>query len=112
MAVSRTGGLLGLFCDPSGPAGPPSVVATGRESAAFRLWVDDLPEEGNEALMQLRACGFAYDLAQLQQQLLQALRAAPAGPMTRIVGQRVLDLLAAHRGASCFVLEERGGSAR
>jgi hypothetical protein len=98
--------LWANFCEPSGTVAPAGSVATGRESAAFRLWIDSLPAEGNEALMQLRECGFAYDLAQLQNQLARALRAGPAGPLTRVVGQRVLALLAAHRTASCFLLEE------
>jgi hypothetical protein len=81
-------------------------VAAGRECAAFRLWIDDLPEEGYYALMQLRGCGFSYDLIELETQLIRALQEGPAGPLARIVGQRVLNLLAAHHDAVCFLLEE------
>jgi hypothetical protein len=98
------------FCDPSGLTVPAGVVAAGRECSAFRLWIDDLPESGNDVLLQLRGCGFAYDLAELEAQLRQALRCGPAGPLARIVGQRVLELLASHHGAVCILLEEGVGS--
>src|SRR5947209_3661802 len=46
-------------------AGP---VATGSECDAFRRWIDGLTGEGNEALVQVRECGFTYDLAALRLQ--------------------------------------------
>ncbi len=98
--------LRAHFCEPDGRAAPAGVVATGRECAAFRLWIDDLPAEGYGALLQLRACGFAYDLIDLETQLIHALRKRQAGPLARIVGQRLLDLLADHHDAACFFLEE------
>jgi hypothetical protein len=85
---------------------PAGAVASGKECSAFRLWIDGLPARGNDALLQLRSCGFSYDLDNLRAQLFRALRDGPAGPLARIVGQRVLDLLAAHRDAVCFLLEE------
>jgi hypothetical protein len=100
--------LRARFCEQSGETAPGSVVAAGWECAAFRLWIDDLPEEGHYALMQLRGCGFSYDLIELETQLSRALQEGPAGPLARIVGQRVLDLLAAHHDAACFLLEEEG----
>ncbi len=98
--------LRAQFCEPSGRTVAAGDVALGRECAAFRLWIDDLPAQGNDALMQLRGCGFAYDLASLKEQLLRALRDGPAGPLARIVGQRVLSLLSTHPDAICFFLEE------
>jgi hypothetical protein len=84
------------------------VVAAGRECAAFRQWIDGLPEPGNGALLQLRQYGFVYDLCELEAALRRALRDGPAGPLARLVGQRVLDLVTAHPGAVCFFLEEGG----
>src|SRR5205823_5418837 len=81
--------LWANFCEPSGSMAPGGAVAKGKESVAFRLWIDSLPAEGNEILFQLRECGFAYDLADLRAQLARALRAGPAGPLARVVGQRV-----------------------
>jgi hypothetical protein len=98
--------LQAHFCESSGLTVPAGTVAAGQECAAFRLWIDDLPAAGNDALLQLRGCGFAYDLAELEAQLRQALRCGPAGPMARIVGKRVLNLLANHHNAVCFLLEE------
>jgi hypothetical protein len=98
--------LWANFCEPSGSIAPGGAVATGKESAAFRLWIDSLPPAGNEALVQLRECGFAYDLAALKVQLGRALQVGPIGPLSRVVGQRVLALLAVHREATCFFLEE------
>jgi hypothetical protein len=88
---------------------PCGVVATGEECVAFRLWVDGLPEEDNGALIQLREAGFVYHLGELRWQLRRALRDGGAEPVVRIVGQHVLDLLAARRGAACFFLEEGVG---
>jgi hypothetical protein len=98
--------LRAHFCEPCGRLAPAGVVASGRECTAFRLWIDDLPLEGYGVLQQLRGCGFAYDLIDLETQLIHALRAGPAGPLARIVGQRLLDLLAGHHDAACFFLEE------
>jgi hypothetical protein len=81
-------------------------VAVGQECRAFRLWVDGLPEKGHEALMQLRRHGFAYDLDGLEAELRRALRTEVTGPISRVVGQRLLRVLAARDGASCFLLEE------
>jgi hypothetical protein len=100
--------LHATFCEESGHLFQAGAVAVGRECPAFRLWIDDLASTGNEALMQLRECGFVYDLAGLRTQLLRALKNGPAGPLARIVGQRVLDLVAAHHDAVCFFLEEAG----
>jgi hypothetical protein len=98
--------LRAHFRERSGLTAPAGIVASGTECAAFRLWIDDLPEEGSGALLQLRQYGFVYDLSELEAQLFCALRDGPAGPLARIVGQRVLDLLAAHPSAVCFFLEE------
>ena len=73
--------LQAHFCESSGLTVPAGTVAAGHECAAFRLWIDDLPAAGNDALLQLRGCGFAYDLLELEAQLRQALRCGPAGPM-------------------------------
>jgi hypothetical protein len=62
--------------------------------------------EGNGELMQLRGCGFSYDIDELEAELFRALREGPAGPLARIVGQRLLDLLADHRDAACMFMEE------
>jgi hypothetical protein len=98
--------LRAHFCDSSGSTLPAGVVAAGRECAAFRQWIDGLSPSGTDALMQLREYGFVYDLDGLENQLMHALAAGPTGPLTRIVAQRLLDLLAAHYGAVCFLLEE------
>jgi hypothetical protein len=98
--------LRAQFCDPSGRTIPAGVVAADRECAAFRLWIDNLSPAGVDALIQLRECGFVYDLDGLEAQLLRALNAGPVGPLTRIVAQRLLDLLAHHAGAVCLLLEE------
>jgi hypothetical protein len=68
--------------------------------------VDNLVPTGIDALIQLRECGFVYELDALESQLHQALNAGPIGPLTRIVAQRLLDLLAARNGAVCLLLEE------
>jgi len=49
----------------SGQTSTAGVVATGRECAAFRLWVDALPVQGYWTLMQVRNYGFADDLIEL-----------------------------------------------
>jgi hypothetical protein len=100
--------LQAHFRERSGLTVPAGVVASGRECAAFRQWIDELPGEGLGALLQLRQYGFVYDLGELEAQLFRALRDRPAGPLARIVGQRVLNLLAAHPSAVCFFLEEGG----
>jgi hypothetical protein len=98
--------LLASIRTPEGltPAGP--VAAGIGECEAFRLWVDGLAPEGNEALMQLRQYGFTCDLVTLAAQLRRALEAGPAGPVSRIVGQRLLGLLARLPPEGCFFLEE------
>jgi hypothetical protein len=98
--------LRAQFCDASGQTIPAGVVATGQECAAFRVWIDSLPPSGIDALIQLREYGFVYDLDGLEAQVLQALHNGPAGPVTRIVAQRLLNLLATHAGAVCLLLEE------
>ncbi len=98
--------LWANFSEPSGSIAPGGAIATGKESAAFRLWIDSLPPEGNAALLQLREYGFAYDLAELKDQLGRALQVGPVGPLSRVVGQRLLALLVVHREATCFFLEE------
>ena len=45
--------LRAHFCAPMGRPLPAGPVAAGRECLAFRLWVDGLAEQGNEALLQL-----------------------------------------------------------
>ena len=107
LTVSRQR-LRAHVCAPCGRTAPAGVVAAGIECTAFRRWIDDLPVEGYGVLMQLRGCGFAYDLIDLETQLIHALRQGPAGPLARIVGQRLLDLLAVHHDAICFFLEEEG----
>jgi hypothetical protein len=106
--TSAISALQAHFRERSGLTVPAGVVAAGRECAAFRLWIDGLPEPGNSALLQLRQYGFVYDLPELEAELRRALQDGPAGPLARIVGQRVLDLVAAHPGAVCFFLEEGG----
>jgi hypothetical protein len=98
--------LRAHFCESSGQTIPAGVVAADRECAAFRLWVDNLAPTGIDALIQLRECGFVYDLDRLETQLHHALNAGPVGPLTRIVAQRLLDLLASRAGAVCLLLEE------
>jgi hypothetical protein len=98
--------LRAHFCDPSGQTIPAGVVASGQECTSFRIWIDSLPQAGTDALIQLREYGFVYDLDGLEAQLLHALHNGHAGPLTRIVGQRLLNLLAAHSGAVCLLLEE------
>ncbi len=98
--------LRATFCDSSGQTTPAGVVAADRECTAFGLWVDNLAPDGIDALRQLRECGFVYDLDALQAQLHHALNAGPVGPLTRIVAQRLLQLLASRNGAVCLLLEE------
>jgi hypothetical protein len=98
--------LRATFCARSGQTVLVGIVAVGRQGAAFRQWIDALPRESYTALVRLRWDGFAYDLVELEMQLLQALQAEPVGPLTQIVGQRLLELLAAHHDAACFFLEE------
>jgi hypothetical protein len=100
--------LHAYFSEQSGETSRPRILAMGREGAAFRFWVDSLPTEGNEELMQLRGCGFSYDIDELEAELFRALRDGPAGPLARIVGQRLLDLLADHRDAACIFMEQEG----
>jgi hypothetical protein len=98
--------LRAHFCIPSGQTVPAGVVARDRECTAFRAWIDNLPPSGIDALIQLREYGFVYDLDGLAAQLVKALNTVPSGPLTRIVGQRLLDLLSGHVGAECMLLEE------
>jgi hypothetical protein len=98
--------LRAHFCESSGQTIPAGVLAADREYTSFRGWIDNLPPTGADALIQLREYGFVYDLDGLETQLLRALNSGPTGPLTRIVGQRLLDLLAAHAGAVCLLLEE------
>jgi hypothetical protein len=98
--------LRAHFSDPSGQTIPAGVVASGRECTSFRVWIDGLPQSGSDALIQLREYGFVYDLDGLETQLQRALNNGPAGPLTRIVAQRLLNLLATHSGAVCLLLEE------
>jgi hypothetical protein len=85
---------------------PAGTVATGVECEAFRRWIDALPEQGNEALVQVRQWGFTYDLAALRAQLTRALEVNPTGFGCRGVARRLLDLLGRLHGATCFLLEE------
>jgi hypothetical protein len=80
-------------------------VAVGRECEAFRRWIDSLAPEGNEAVLQLRQCGFTYDLAGLGAQLGRALQTCTRREPAE-VGRRLLGLLSGLEGASCFLLEE------
>jgi hypothetical protein len=85
---------------------PVGSVATGVECESFRRWIDALPEQGNEALVQLRQWGYTYDLPALRAQLKRAVEAHPAGAGCRGVARRLLDLLGRLQGAVCFLLEE------
>jgi hypothetical protein len=85
---------------------PVGTVATGVECEAFRRWIDALPEQGNDSLVQLRQWGYTYDLAALRVQLKRALEVHPAGIACRGVARRLLDLLGRLQGAVCFLLEE------
>jgi hypothetical protein len=96
------------FLDGAGRCRPAGAVASGGEFLAFRAWVDELPPEGHDALLQVRHYGYTCDLDGLEAQLRRALAAGPAGPLARIVGQRVLLLLAARGEAACFLLGEGG----
>jgi hypothetical protein len=106
----RASSLLAYWCDRSGRLVSAGAVAAGAECEAFRLWVDGLAPEGAGALVQLRQYGFTYELADLEAQLRRALGGGPAGPLTRLVAQRLLALLAGRPEAACFLLE--GGAAR
>ena len=98
--------LLAYFCDPPVRPTLAGVLAAGPECQAFRAWVDALSAEVAGALRQLRCHGFTYDVTALQRELAQALAGGPSGPLARLVGQRLLALLASRRGAACFLLEE------
>jgi hypothetical protein len=93
------------LADGAGKVMPAGDVAVGGECAAFRSWVDGLPPQGHDAILQLRQSGFTYDLGELEAQLRRALRLQSAGPIAWRVGQRVLELLAMHRNADCFLLD-------
>jgi hypothetical protein len=88
-----------------GQLAPAGTIAAGRECAVFGAWIDELPAAGHEALIQLRECGFACDLELLEAQLRRALHAGPVGPLSRLVGQRLLALLATRGPASCLLIE-------
>jgi hypothetical protein len=100
------------LADSAGQVWSAGAVAVGGECMAFRCWVDELPSQGNEAILQLRQYGFTYDLRELEAQLRRALRQGPAGPLARLVGQRVLAILAVHGNAGCFLLglEQHAGA--
>jgi hypothetical protein len=98
--------LLAAFSERSGEVVWADVVAAGRKSAAFRRWIDELSAQGYPALTQLRRDGFIDDLGLLETELRRALQKEPVGPLTQMVGQRLLDLLAAHRDSVCLFLEE------
>jgi hypothetical protein len=102
---ASTPALRAYWCDGSGQLVSAGAVAAGAECEAFRLWVDGLTPSGVGALVQLRHYGFTYDLAALAAELQGALGGGPAGPLTRLVGQRLLALLAGHPEAACFLLE-------
>ena len=99
--------LMAFFCTQEKGSIMVGPVATGPECEAFRGWVDGLVREGHETLLQLRQCGFTYDLAKLRAQLSRALQTGPTETVCWIVGQRLLDLLSRLPGAACFFLEER-----
>jgi hypothetical protein len=104
-AAGADGRLIAYFCDPPVRPALAGVVAAGPECAAFRAWVDALSAQAG-ALRQLRCHGFTYDPEALGRELAQALAGGPPGAAARLVGQRLLALLAARRGAACFLLEE------
>jgi hypothetical protein len=103
--------LLAYFCTDSPGTVPAGPLARGGECEAFRRWIDGLPARGHEALVQLRQCGFTYDLAALRRQLSGALLASPAERDSRSVACRLVDLLARLDGVTCFLLEEAIGPA-
>jgi hypothetical protein len=105
-AAGTARALVASFSAGGRGAVPAGAVATGVECEAFRRWIDSLAAEGHEALLQLRECGFSYDLAALRAQLARAMQATPAGPGCRGVARRLLELLSRLQGAACFFLEE------
>jgi hypothetical protein len=107
-AREQTNALLAFVCEGRSGVRPAGTVAVGRECDAFRRWIDALPAEGYEAVLQLRECGFTYDLAGLGAQLGRALRACPSQEPAK-VGRRLLALLSRLEGAACFLLEETSG---
>ena len=98
--------LLASFCLEGRTPVQAGPVATPAECEAFRRWLDELPPQTYQALLQVRWHGFTYDLAALHAQLTRALGAVPPGPEGGMVGRRLLVLLAQLRGATCFLLEE------
>lgn len=80
------------------------VVAADEEARTFTRWVDGLPPAGHDALLQLRAYGFAGRLGRLELQLLRALEAAGVPYRARAVGLRVLEILARRGDESCLLL--------
>jgi hypothetical protein len=98
--------LLASFCVAGRAPVSAGAVATPTECEAFRHWLDELPPEDYEALLQVRRHGFTYDVAALHAQLSRALAAVPPGPEGDAAGRRLLGLLAQLAGATCFLLEE------
>jgi hypothetical protein len=96
--------LKAELADNAGTLWSAGAVAVGGECTAFRCWIDGLPPQGNDAILQLRQSGFTYDLGALDAQLRRALQQGPAGPLVRLVAQRLLTLLAVHRNAGCLLL--------
>jgi hypothetical protein len=96
--------LVAHFCDAGGSTRPAGSVADGGECAAFSRWVDGLPAAGNEALKELRECGYAHDLAALGDQLRRGLagRGVPAGAAS--VCRRLLNILVRREDAACLLV--------